>query len=332
MAEVAETTIKEEEKAKNEALKTSKPLDFTPPEEVIDEEEEALVTDIDEEIQQVLKDKNNKISEIIKNRIAKKLETPRNVKVVGPVEVKVKFPPITHVWGIKTLHAKMEKLNAQLIKNKLPDVFKVSGHVKADVEFPKVQKVEVKFPETQKVSGRVVAEVTFPETQKVEGTVNAGIPVIRSKERNGIDAVPVVFTDLKKLLSPFQQTVQGQGRLTQAIERLSGANNESWLSIAYSGITNILQFVKASEGKFGGYYIDNPNTTKIYVQIFLDKNDVILGTTMADLIFGIPAGGAANLELTRGRGFNQRAQIAATVGPTGGAAPTTPLPATIYYS
>lgn len=89
--------------------------------------------------------------------------------------------------------------------------------------------------------------------------------------------------------------------------------------------------VSAATGlrKLGGYYIYNPNATVAYIQVFNKAlvADVTLGTTVPDLVFAIPATGAANLELTNGRLMRLGIMIAATTTATGltamGAACTT---------
>ncbi len=99
-----------------------------------------------------------------------------------------------------------------------------------------------------------------------------------------------------------------------------------------TALTNSAQAIKASAGKFGGYYIYNPNTAATYVHIYnVASGSVTVGTTNPKLTFVIPAGSAANLELVNGATFDTAMSCAATTTGGGNTAPTTALEANFYF-
>jgi hypothetical protein len=90
--------------------------------------------------------------------------------------------------------------------------------------------------------------------------------------------------------------------------------------------------VKASQGTLGGWYVYNPNTSVAYLQIFdVASGSVTLGTTRPKLTLGIPASGAANLEMSLGVHFGTAISIAASTTPSGSSANSTALPVNILY-
>jgi hypothetical protein len=90
--------------------------------------------------------------------------------------------------------------------------------------------------------------------------------------------------------------------------------------------------VKASAGTLGGWFVYNPNAAVAYVQIFdVASGSVMLGTTRPNLSIGIPAGGAANLEIVNGVKFSTAISIAAATTPSGASANSTALPVTLFY-
>lgn len=100
----------------------------------------------------------------------------------------------------------------------------------------------------------------------------------------------------------------------------------------YTALTNSAQAIKASAGKFGGYYIYNPNASATYVMIYnVASGSVTVGTTTAKLVFCIPATSAANLEITVGIGFDTAISIAAATTGDGSSAPATALEAMVWY-
>lgn len=100
----------------------------------------------------------------------------------------------------------------------------------------------------------------------------------------------------------------------------------------YTALTNSAQVIKGSAGKFGGYYIYNPNNTAIYVLVYdIAAASVTVGTSTAKLVFCIPAASAANLELLAGIPFATAMSIAATTTGDGNTAPTVALEAMVFY-
>lgn len=100
----------------------------------------------------------------------------------------------------------------------------------------------------------------------------------------------------------------------------------------YTALTNSAQVIKASAGKFGGYYIYNPNTAATYVLVYnIAAASVTVGTSTAKLVFCIPASGGANLELLAGIPFDTAMSIAATTTGGGNSAPSTALEAMVFY-
>ena len=101
----------------------------------------------------------------------------------------------------------------------------------------------------------------------------------------------------------------------------------------YTALTATAQVIKASAGKFYGYYIFNPNTVTSYVMVYnIAAASVTVGTSTALLVFAIPAGSAANIEMANGITFSNAGwSIAAATSGGGNTAPTTALEAMIWY-
>lgn len=100
----------------------------------------------------------------------------------------------------------------------------------------------------------------------------------------------------------------------------------------YTALTATAQVLKASAGKFGGYYIYNPNAAATYVHIYnIAAASVTVGTSTAIMTFCIPASSAANLEMNKGIAFGTAMSIAATTTGGGNTAPTTALECLIWY-
>lgn len=105
-----------------------------------------------------------------------------------------------------------------------------------------------------------------------------------------------------------------------------------WSKITAVAQTTTKKVVKASAGTWGGYYVYNPNASVAYIQVFdLATGSVTLGTTAPDLVYGIPAGSAANLELANGVNMANAITLACTTTATGSTAPGTGLDLTLYF-
>lgn len=149
------------------------------------------------------------------------------------------------------------------------------------------------------VVGTVTA-VLSPETTKVIGTINISA---------------------SQPISPIPITTGGW---TVALFTSSDGS---------TALTATAQVVKASAGKFGGYYIYNPNTAATYVHLYnVAAASVTVGTTAPMMTFCIPASAGANLELVMGVPFSNAGwSIAATTTGGGNSAPSTALEAMIFY-
>lgn len=100
----------------------------------------------------------------------------------------------------------------------------------------------------------------------------------------------------------------------------------------HTALTGTAQVIKASAGKFGGYYIMNPNAAAIYVHVYnVAAASVTVGTTEALLNFCIPAGAAANIEFLAGIAFSTAMSWAATTTGGGNTNPTTALEAMCLF-
>ena len=99
-----------------------------------------------------------------------------------------------------------------------------------------------------------------------------------------------------------------------------------------AALTNSAQAVKALAGLFKGWFINNPNASFSYVDIFnVVAADVVIGTTVPRLSLGIPANAAANFIVEPGIDFSAAISVAAVTAAGGGTAPGTNLVANLFY-
>jgi hypothetical protein len=109
-----------------------------------------------------------------------------------------------------------------------------------------------------------------------------------------------------------------------------------WSKIKYLAQTTTVQTVKSSQGTFGGYYIYNPNTSDVCVQVFDVSGTVTLGTT-SDMVFhlpGVSSGGtgvAANVEITQGVQMTNAIKLAVATTCNGSTAPSSGVDMTVFY-
>lgn len=95
--------------------------------------------------------------------------------------------------------------------------------------------------------------------------------------------------------------------------------------------------ISAVAGRFGGYMLQNLNTTPAYLQVFDLTAAVTLGTTTPTFVIPIPAnataanGLAANVEFTVGINLANGLKVAATTTATGSTAVSTGLTGVILY-
>ena len=104
-------------------------------------------------------------------------------------------------------------------------------------------------------------------------------------------------------------------------------DNSNAALVATAGGVN----VKSSAGTLGGYMVYNGHSAVVYLQIFDASASVTLGTTRPDLVIGIPAGAAANVEFGNGINMASGIRVAATTTASGSTAPGTGLDLTIFY-
>lgn len=82
-----------------------------------------------------------------------------------------------------------------------------------------------------------------------------------------------------------------------------------------------------------GWYIDNPNTSMVYVQFFEGiASNITLGTTPPKLSLGIPAGSAANTDVGNGITFTNGMVIAVTTTRSGAVAPAAATDINLWFS
>lgn len=82
---------------------------------------------------------------------------------------------------------------------------------------------------------------------------------------------------------------------------------------------------------FGGYYYFNPNEDECYVQLFDTTESVTLGTTVPDLVYGLPALGGSNEELSHGVWLTNGLKVAVSSEPSNNIAPSIGVTLNIYY-
>lgn len=100
--------------------------------------------------------------------------------------------------------------------------------------------------------------------------------------------------------------------------------------------TSTVQAIKASQGTFGGYFINNPNTADSWLHIYnVASGSVTVGTTAPTLTYRIPGQAAnsvgANVTIPGGVQFSTAMSLACTTTAAGNGNPTNALEADIYY-
>lgn len=109
-------------------------------------------------------------------------------------------------------------------------------------------------------------------------------------------------------------------------------DNGAWQKRAFPSQTTTVQMVKPGPGVFGGYYVSNAaNASSACLQVFDSTMTVTLGTTTPSMIYEIPAGSAANVEISQGVSMVNGIQIAVATTCSGNTAPGSGTNLTIYY-
>lgn len=106
-----------------------------------------------------------------------------------------------------------------------------------------------------------------------------------------------------------------------------------WNQTASGSISATATLITLNPTAFGGYFIDNPNASAVYLQVFdaASVSAVTLGTTVPKLSFSIPANAAANLDSSRGIRFINGIVIAFTTTRTGNTSPASNCDYNIWF-
>lgn len=129
----------------------------------------------------------------------------------------------------------------------------------------------------------------------------------------------VLATDQPTLTNPFSVN-------------LLPSTSAGWSPFLANAQSTTVTTVKATAGELGAYYCWNPNAAVAYLQIFDISGTVTLGTSVPKWSIGLPAGSAANLELSNGLHFANAIKIAATTTATGSTAPTSAIDCNIGFN
>lgn len=104
-----------------------------------------------------------------------------------------------------------------------------------------------------------------------------------------------------------------------------------WSSATQSTLSSVVQTVKTTAGTFGGYTFYNPNSSVCFLLVF-DATSVANATrTNLDLIMGIPATSAANIEFTNGIKMSNGVYVAASASASTITAPSISMNGSVYY-
>jgi hypothetical protein len=202
------------------------------------------------------------------------------------------------------------------------------------------QRAAVSAANAVKVDGSAVTQpVSLAGTQSVNQAQVAGTTTDTNSGVKSAGTQRVVLaTDQPQLTNALK--VDGSA-VTQPVSAAVGSpafatvtpsTTGGWSKITALAQTTTKKAVKASAGTFGGYYVYNPNASVAYIQVFdLASASVTVGTTAPDLVFGIPASSAANLEITNGVNMANAITLVCTTTATGSTAPGTGLDITALF-
>lgn len=107
-----------------------------------------------------------------------------------------------------------------------------------------------------------------------------------------------------------------------------------WTPKVFTGLTNTKVLINGAACNFGGHLtIYNPNVTVAYIQVFdaATTAAVTLGSTAPTALIIVPAGSAANVEISNGVHMASGIVIAATTTATGSTAMSSTLDGTLLY-
>lgn len=119
-----------------------------------------------------------------------------------------------------------------------------------------------------------------------------------------------------------------QPRATNGLSTMNASSSDG-----ATALTSSAQAIKGSAGKLFGWYIYNPNSVAVFVQLYnTASGSVTVGTTAPLFMMTIPALSAANLLNDIGITFSTAISWAATSTAGGNGAPTTALDAVAFYA
>lgn len=217
------------------------------------------------------------------------------------------------------------------------DIVTLPGDVEADIDQIRDQ-IDLITPDIEEI--RVDADAIRVATELIDDAISTDDTSTHTPATT--KAMNVAYVADETSTDSVNEGDIGMARMTldrkQVVTLAPSATTEGWDSAnftsgdTFTALTNSAQPIKASAGKFGGYYIYNPNSSATYVIVYnVAHGSVTVGTTTPKLVFCIPATSGANLELTVGIAFDTAMSIAATTTGGGNTAPTTALEAMVWY-
>lgn len=150
-------------------------------------------------------------------------------------------------------------------------------------------------------------------------------------QRDGNYVPTMLGVDSIAFTNPTTLAINPVTHAAKVEANLAPGTTGGWSKAISAAQSTTITTIKASGGKFGGYYIYNPNATVAYLQVFDEDGTVTLGTTAPNMTYGIPAEAGANVEMANGINMENAIKIAVATTATGNGAVGTGLDITIYY-
>jgi hypothetical protein len=91
------------------------------------------------------------------------------------------------------------------------------------------------------------------------------------------------------------------------------ASATGWDTVMSLDIDSTAVSIKGIAGKFGGYFLFNASAATVYVKLY-NLTSVNPASDIPKMVFGIPAGSPANLELSNGIAFSTGIMVRAVTG------------------
>lgn len=244
----SETILEEEDKTMEKQT-----IEALPVVDPIDSLTKIIKQVIETEVQRiaVTKQVNDTILQKVDDVILQKIDEPKPVRITNTEELK-SFPP-----DIQKVEGSVRVTNPTVIE--FPNFEKIMKEAISSIVFPSPQEIpEVVFPETQMIKGDVTAKIIGDVVAKITEIVKTDVPRVQMGK---MDVVPMALWDGKRFIDPSsfggsQQSVQGNGRLLNAIERLilavgpGGGTEPFYINTNYSSAqTNTVLRVSPGAGK-----------------------------------------------------------------------------------